>query len=508
MIRLNLRNSRILSLCAIGLLWQWIPLGRKATRKLRHSIIHDHNCSNEDTLELEREISQVVGIPDPPRILIFYYKVSMIIHILNVINNATIVFHIDRLIWANNSLACHLPRTILLLPLGQDYINSVSLMISLFHIVVKLTLIITGKDFDLEVITYLLWCDKNTGTIDRNSIKFKIIKDLRRAMCSFEFIDKFRTKSIHRPNRFNDNQTKLTNIILWRTGVAIAVFLATSLSMAPLTIWSVYSNQQSHYGVDCDFTSYNASFWIRFTSSVLMSSFQFFENYISVALVLIIVSISLDDLMLYWYVIESSLKKLRYNMPVYRAQYTKSGQRYVGYKKSIGSTKSQSRMDWMLEKTLIDDEILDLQMLIGDFFNRLRHLDRYISVSLFVQLSIWFGFNGLFCLIGIQHKSTSTRVLQFLDAVYIFCVNGYCLTVQVSTKAAYNLICSIMALDPTGNKQKWHSILENYTGRPSYGFKIMFNENVLTKLSLLKLITVTCSFISAVEFLVNERAGS
>lgn len=507
------KNVRYFIIGTVISLYIWTPIERKSQRRLRYRLrdakIRTTLQTSQRLSQLEQEISLIVGIPRLPTIFRIYFLISSGTHLINIISNWMLILRIEERWTGGNFLTCHMPRLVLQDGINQNYTFYFSLLFSMLHLLWRVSIVCFKKEYELNLLSFLLW---NEEPADSNIIehqdptKARIVREIRNDILYIKFEEANRTKTLPRPHRNDQSQDQLVARVKYLAHRVGAMILIISLILWPASLRTVITEHPLLYA-GCDVNLYDGSYWIRSFLSIHVTITQFFENFLCLFVPAAAVFVCVEDLMEYWKSIEVRLNVLRNKLPLYRVlsdcqsrHYNASSafNYYVSNRILINSVDSR-----LVEKSAMENEILELQMLLIDFFIELKHLDGFISLMLPFGILIWFSCNGVLSMIGLQ-LATSTiiiRGIQIVGAVVISFICRYCLLILVKTEPAYKAISTLVAWDPSTNKRKWHYLLDHYTDRPRYGFTILYSTRIFTHITFLQVFAYTVSIIFVMETL-------
>lgn len=497
---------------------------RKSDRRLEHLLKGEPSIGpcNQARAKLKHQINLVIGLPSVPRICKIYFLISSITHLVNILICTVNYLQIEEYWFGSNTINCHSPRFVFQVRLGSSYTNALSSLFSSLHLVWRFIMLYIKREFELNIISYLFWNEKNINHSTQpgdGSTKDRILQELRQNILYVRFEDGTRTKTLLRPNRTEESQVRLVEIFQKRAIQVGLLILIMGFVLGPPAIWSMFTAHDFYYK-GCTISYYNTYYWIRSLSTLYLSSMLFYECSLAILLPPVVVTIWIEDIIIYWETIKIKLTKLNHKLMPYRMpsgykfnRSTASSLKELNAMSHLISDKFSDNLfvktPCLLEKLTNQNDILEVQMLLGDFFKELRRLDQYVSTMLTFSVCMWFACNGFLSMLGLQLDSFGyiCRGLQVLGMIIMSIVSRYCLSVIANTEPAYKIICSLVASDPSVSKQRWLSILEHYTGRPSYGFSFIYSSRMFTSVTLLQVFAYTVSFIFVLETLFQHRTA-
>lgn len=509
------RSFRFKILAAMHCLFIWVPSRRRAIRKFGLQLQH-YRCSSQPNSQVEDDISTLIVIPKLPYLCKCYYIISTSTHILNALINIAIILKVEENLTGKNSIYCHSPRLTMQTSLGfgQKYAICFSLLFSALHIVFRWFMFHNELEFKLNLVYYLLWDEKSAQFDSLMSIsptKALLIQQMRQNIL-FVKVDGARSKILPRPNRTVEARDKMIKAINKLSTEICSIMFVLAITLLLPALWSIFADQRLIY-TNCSVTPFDTSYWIRSILSSYITLIHFIECFLSLFIPAAACSVFINDLTSYWLAIEVRLKRLREHLSINRVVGVEFD--YVVPKTklcrseaySAGSSGSGDEYSPLIKYSTdqqlnTEEEIFELQSMLNDIFEEIRHLDEYVSILLLFVLMNWFAANGLMSVIGLQIGASVYIIRGFqINAVFIMCIiSKYCLNIIDNTRPAYDIINTLLVLDSSVNKKRWLSLLDNYTHKPCYGFTIL-SYGIFTRLTVLKIFAYTFSFSYIMETL-------
>lgn len=470
----------------------------------------------------------LVNLPQPYTITKLYYMATNIFHIVNVVLNIMALLKLGK---GNDSRICLMPRFVVYEVFGREHMNWLSLIFSMHMLCWRIVITFIERDISFDLLLYLC-LDESTIRCAELSINqsectptnITIINKLPefvRNILFYHVVYKTsnRVEFRQKPNRTLASKSILLKKLDFIFKVGMLAVLFTSIGIAPSVIIDVLYKENDIIYRNCYSIYHPVLIWNRMLISIIMSVVIFFDGCLNCFGVISLMMYLICDLLIYWEEIGNRLKKLTHFMPIYRtlieskaASSTTNTTEHLNrsvmftYKRKLQQAYGSSMMQDTVWKDSFEREVAETQAMIGDFFNQLGYVDKYVSVVNVMAFFIWLSYNGSLYYTKLELDTylanTFVHAFQLLAFVTIFSYSCMILIIVHKTEPSYAIISSLMALDPSYDKNKWIILVKYYTVRARYAFTI-FHSELYTQLMFLKIVSYTFSVNYIIENVRN-----
>lgn len=509
-------HYKVILLASVYCTYLWLPIRNRLVKKLSNSFKY----KNHDEQQLCDKVDAEIFGSNRVRLAVkFYYFLSTTFHCLNLAVNVLLIHQTEMKWFGTNTFTCYLPRLYIHWSLDPQNMPWLSQMISILHLIWRYVTLFYERQFDLNLITYLLWDEKtlnNASNLNNSAqtIELALLQSI--IFLKYEDPNQRRLIAVRKPNRTVESRNKLIEQINSYTVKIIVLFTTAFMFFVPAGAIKIFFDQQSHYPDCIVANSSSFTFWIRVIPTACMSAIHFFDSFIALLLPISLGLILIEDQMIYWDAISARLEGLKQvlsarssietnkNFSAHRIRPT-----LLIDKRNQSLSMNHSINYLSLDDQAVQMEILQVQKLTGDFFLQMRCLDKLVSALLTFIIFVWLSYNGLLCAVGVQlsfAKNVSLiRVLQLLGIATIYTICHKSLRMKERTEPAFKTINYLAVVDPSRYKVDWIPLLNCFTERPCHGFTILHSK-LFTRLTLFQICAYTFSIMIAAET-IRHRSG-
>lgn len=496
-------------------------------RTLNQSIILSFLKGQEDTAgskkskryEQSRDTFEpYVGIPKLALWAQLYMILSTCWHIVNIAMNLYLKYYGEENFDTGSTYICYVPRFVFHEGLDQSYMVWLSVVVSVLHLTWRFIIVVLERSFTLDMLPYLSWSDE---LIRERSDPSKALEDynskagldlVQNVIFYRSFNATTNNPELHvRPNRTPEARKRLYTFINQFSIVSV-IIVATATGLIMSIVLRTILLKQNYLYQGCDVVFFDQAYLIRFFFSWTNTSILFLDNALIIYFQPGLVAILIYDLYVYWKSIEARLIRLRKLLPIVRAisdqcqgimmaKIRSSGQfdnggRYLR-RMSLSGVLNFGQQD-------IEREITELRWVIVDFFKQVSQVDKFVSTVVGLAIMTWLLANAMVTMTGLQlHTQYLTviivRSFQIAGLVALTVLSLIFFVIKQVSEDAYTIISTLMAFDPSINKQRWIVLLEYYTFKPRYAITVYRTHQIYDHLTYLKVVSYTLSFFFFVE---------
>lgn len=499
-LRISIRQKLLVYLYIFYL---WIPLraGMKNDNRLQKSDCRTRDGRTSKKSPDEKIDSNYIDVclPRLSRLAVVYYFISTGVHIVIILHSILIKLRsVPENQVADDFIICYMPRVHRTEMLRQNYQIWLGLAISLLHLFIRIVALVYGRKFRLDAITFLLMEEKdfNQGLLTLQ-LPSRMQSD---AMGYFpesllflrvESAQTNRVSFILRPNRAYPARERLTRLI----NSSFILSIAGLLSPIPLVPKSIHQILFKHESIfeGCRISYFDSVYWYRAISSLFVTLLSLIDTSLVISFSLGLFGFLVFDMVLYWRAINERIVRLRRGMEI---------SLYMNPNTAADKERNFKSSPQSLDKGNIEQDLFEVRALICDFFANLSWTNEAVSTFTLVLFVVYFVFNGMSILFGLQLKGTLSIVIRLMQLVAIIVIvagSHAILQVQRHTSASYTSLCSIMALDSRTRKTDWIEIIEHYTDKRSHYAFTFPGLGVFDKLMFFKTLSYMISLIIFVD---------